>query len=52
MVGDIASELTPAKEMGILNVGLLTDKAKESGLREVADYVIPNIRHLHSIVHE
>ena len=52
VVGDMASELKPAKELGILTVGLLTDKAKESGLREVADYVIPNIRHLHNILHE
>ena len=52
VVGDMASELKPAKELGILTVGLLTDKARESGLREVADYLIPNIRHLHSIIQE
>ena len=52
VVGDMASELKPAKELGILTVGLLTDKAKESGLREVADYVIASIRHLCDIVHE
>ncbi len=51
VVGDMASELKPAKELGILTVGLLTDKVKERELREVADYLIPNIRHLHSIIH-
>ena len=52
VVGDMASELKPAKELGILTVGLLTDKAKVDELTEVADYLIPNMRHLHSIIHE
>ncbi len=52
VVGDMASELKPAKELGILTVGLLTDKAKESGLREVADYLISNMKHLRSIIRE
>ena len=52
VVGDMARELKPAKELGILTVGLLTDKARESGLREVADYVIPSIRNLRSVIHE
>jgi len=52
VVGDMASELKPAKESGIRAVGLLTEKAKESGLREVADYLIPNIEHLRNILHE
>ena len=52
VVGDMASELKPAKESGILAVGLLTEKAKESGLREVADYLIPNMEHLRNILHE
>lgn len=52
VVGDMASELKPAKELGILAVGLLTEEAKESGLREVADYLIPNITDLRNILHE
>jgi phosphoglycolate phosphatase-like HAD superfamily hydrolase len=52
VVGDMASEMKPAKELGILTVGLLTEKAKESGLSKVADYLIPNIRHLPSVLHE
>ncbi len=52
VVGDMASELRPAKELGILAVGLLTEKSKESGLREVADYLIPNITDLRNILHE
>lgn len=52
VVGDMASELKPAKELGILTVGLLTDKAKESELTEVADYLIPNIRLLQNLIHE
>ena len=52
VVGDMASELKPAKESGIRAVGLLTEDAKESGLREVADYLIPNIEHLQNILHE
>ena len=52
VVGDMASELKPAKELGIPAVGLLTEEAKESGLREVADYLIPNIGHLRNILHE
>ncbi len=52
VVGDMASELKPAKELGILTVGLLTEKVKESGLRKVANYLIPNIRHLHNVIHE
>ena len=52
VVGDMASELKPAKELGILTIGLLTNKAKESELEEVADCLIPNIRHLHNIIHE
>ncbi len=52
VVGDMASELKPAKESGILAVGLLTEKAKESALREVADYLIPNITDLQNILHE
>jgi len=52
VVGDMASELKPAKELGILAVGLLTEGAKESGLREVGDYLIPNITDLRNILHE
>jgi len=52
VVGDMASELKPAKELGIPAVGLLTEEAKESGLREVADYLIPNITDLQNILHE
>lgn len=52
VVGDMANELKPAKELGILAVGLLTEEAKESGLREVADYLIPNISDLRNILHE
>jgi len=49
-IGDMARELEPAKELGILTVGILTDKARERGLREAADHVIPSIRHLHNII--
>ena len=52
VVGDMASELKPAKELGIPAVGLLTEEAKESGLREVADFLIPNITDLQNILHE
>ena len=52
VVGDMASELRPAKHLGILTVGLLTEKAKETELKEVADYVIPDLRRLHKILHE
>jgi phosphoglycolate phosphatase-like HAD superfamily hydrolase len=52
VVGDMASELKPAKELGILAVGLLTEEAKESELREVADYLIPNMKDLRNILHE
>lgn len=46
VVGDMASELGPAKEMGITTVGLLTDKGKEADLRDVSDHLIPRIAHL------
>jgi phosphoglycolate phosphatase-like HAD superfamily hydrolase len=49
-IGDMEKELKPAKELGILTVGLITEKARENGLRKVADYVVPSIRHLESIL--
>jgi phosphoglycolate phosphatase-like HAD superfamily hydrolase len=52
VVGDMDSELKPAKELGVLTVGLVTEKVKERGLREVADYLIPNMEHLQNILHE
>lgn len=51
-IGDMVKELKPAKELGILTVGILAEKARESGLRKVADYVIPSIKHLDGIIHE
>jgi len=46
----MASELKPAKEIGITTIGLLTDKGKEEDLRKVSNYLIPNITHLKSMV--
>lgn len=51
-IGDMGRELKPAKELGISTIGLLTCKARENELREVADFLIPNITHLQNILHE
>jgi len=50
VVGDMASELEPAKGMGMTTIGLLTEKGKETELRKVSDHLIPNITHLKTIL--
>jgi phosphoglycolate phosphatase-like HAD superfamily hydrolase len=50
VIGDMASELKPAKEIGMATVGLLTDKGKEADLRKVSDRLIPNIAQLKEIL--
>ena len=49
VVGDMACELIPAKEMGMMTVGLLSDREKEEDLRETSDYLISSITQLRSI---
>jgi len=49
-IGDMGRELKPAKELGIRTIGLLTDKARERELREVADYVIPSLRSVRDVL--
>jgi phosphoglycolate phosphatase-like HAD superfamily hydrolase len=49
VIGDMASEIKPAKEIGMATVGLLTDKGKEADLRKVSDRLIPNIAQLKKI---
>jgi phosphoglycolate phosphatase-like HAD superfamily hydrolase len=49
VIGDMASELKPAKEIGMATVGLITDKGKQADLRKVSDELIPNIAQLKRI---
>jgi phosphoglycolate phosphatase-like HAD superfamily hydrolase len=50
VIGDMASELKPAKEIGMATLGLLTDKGKEADLRKVSDRLISNITQLKTIL--
>jgi len=50
-VGDMGRELKPAKELGMITVGLVTNKARLKELREFSDFLIPSIDKLESCLH-
>lgn len=52
VVGDMASELKPAKELGIVTVGLLTEKTKENELRKDSDYLVSGISDVRKVLHK
>jgi len=50
VVGDMVSELEPAKEMGIKTVGILSNKEREEDLGEASDYLISDMTELISFL--
>jgi FMN phosphatase YigB (HAD superfamily) len=51
-IGDMGRELKPAKELGMITVGLVTNKAKLKELRESSDFLIPSMSRLDSVLAE
>jgi len=52
VIGDMGRELKPAKELGITTIGLKTYKARESELRETADFLISSVTQLRDVLLE
>jgi len=52
VIGDMGRELKPAKELGITTIGLKTYKARESELRETADFLISSVTQLREVLLE
>jgi len=51
-IGDMASELKPARELGITTIGLVTYKARKNELKEASDIVISKITQLQNVLLE
>jgi FMN phosphatase YigB (HAD superfamily) len=51
-IGDMGRELKPAKELGMITVGLVTNKARLKELRESADFLISSMSKLESVLSE
>jgi len=51
-VGDMGRELKPAKELGMITVGLVTNQARLKELREFADFLVPNMSKLDNVLAE
>ena len=49
-IGDMGRELKPAKELGMITVGLVTNKARLKELRESSDFLIPSMNKLDSVL--
>jgi phosphoglycolate phosphatase-like HAD superfamily hydrolase len=52
VVGDMASELKPAKELGITTIGLVTYKGRKNELQQTSDFLISTITQLQNIPFE
>jgi phosphoglycolate phosphatase-like HAD superfamily hydrolase len=51
-IGDMGRELKPAKELGMITVGLVTNKTRLKELRQSADFLILNMNKLDSVLAE
>ena len=52
VIGDMGRELKPAKEMGMVTIGLVANQARLKELRESSDFLIPNMNKLDSVLAE
>jgi len=52
VIGDMARELKPAKELGITTIGLLTHNARKKELRETCDFMISSMTQLQNVLRE
>lgn len=50
VIGDMASELRPAKEMGMITIGLITYEARKYELQDTSDFLISNIGQLKTVL--
>jgi len=50
VIGDMARELKPARELGITTIGLVAHKARENELQETSDYLISDITQLKNVL--
>jgi len=51
-VGDMGSELKPAKDLGITTIGLITYKGRKKELEEASDFLISRITRLCSVLRQ
>jgi len=51
-IGDMGSELRPAKELGMTTIGLVTYGARKNELREKSDFLISRITQLQNVLDE
>jgi beta-phosphoglucomutase-like phosphatase (HAD superfamily) len=52
VIGDMRSELKPAKDLGMTTIGLIAHKARKKELQETSDFLISNITQLQNILFE
>lgn len=52
VIGDMGSELKPAKDLGMLAIGLVTHRARRNQLREASDFLISRVTQLQNLLLE
>jgi len=52
VIGDMGSELRPAKDLGITTIGLVTYEARKNELREASDFLISSITQVQPVLLE
>jgi phosphoglycolate phosphatase-like HAD superfamily hydrolase len=52
VIGDIGSELKPAKDLGMITIGLAAHKVRKKELQETSDFLISNITQLQDVLFE
>jgi phosphoglycolate phosphatase-like HAD superfamily hydrolase len=52
VIGDMASELKPAKELGMTTIGLVTYRARKNEMRETSDFLISRMTQLRNVLFE
>jgi len=50
VIGDMGSELSPAKELGMTTIGLVAYKGRKDELQKTSDFLISNITQLQSVL--
>lgn len=52
VIGDMGSELKPAKELGMATIGLVTYEARKNELQDSSDFLISHVTQLQNVLHE
>jgi phosphoglycolate phosphatase-like HAD superfamily hydrolase len=52
VIGDMESELKPAKDLGMRTIGLIAHEARKSELKRTSDFLISNITQLQNVLLE